>query len=90
MADVEEGAKIVQLPAAGTLPIRNRGNPSSSASRAARPFTTCQITFSVMPSPQTVPVRFTQRNTCPSRIGAEITHASTAVLTQSGRDGART
>ena len=47
-------------------------------------FTTCQITFSVMPSPQTVPVRLTQRNNRPSAIGADLIHASMADFTHSG------
>ena len=51
---------------------------------AAQLFTTCQITFSVMPSPQTEPFRLTHRNSRPSVIGADVTQMSIADFTQSG------
>ena len=46
-------------------------------------FTTCQITFSVMPSPQTVPVRLMQRNN-PSAIGTDLVPAAMADFSQCG------
>src|SRR5215471_1039153 len=51
---------------------------------AAELFTTCQITFSVTPLPQTVPLLVTQRKTLPSVIDAAVNQPSIAVLTQSG------
>ena len=51
---------------------------------AAEFFTTCQITFSVMPLPQTVPFLVTQRKTRPPVIEAAANQLSIAALTQSG------
>jgi hypothetical protein len=50
---------------------------------AAQAFTTCQITFSVMPSPHTEPFRLTHRKTLPSVMGAAATQLSIAALTPS-------
>jgi hypothetical protein len=58
----------------------NLGMPATTARR----FTTCQITFSVMPPPHTEPCLLTQRNTRPPVTCADITHTSTAAFTQSG------
>jgi hypothetical protein len=46
---------------------------------AAEFFTTCQITFSVMPLPQTEPILLTQRKTRPSVIGVAVNQPSVAV-----------
>ena len=51
---------------------------------AAAAFTTCHITFSVMPVPQTDSFRLTHRNSRPSVIAADATHSPTADFTQSG------
>ena len=59
---------------------RQLGNPGA----AAAAFTTCQITFSVMPEPQTDSFRLTHRNSRPSVIATDVTHSSTADFTQSG------
>jgi hypothetical protein len=47
-------------------------------------FTICQITFSVMLSPQVDPFLMTQRNSRPSVIGAVLVQLSIADFTQSG------
>ncbi len=49
---------------------------------AAYSFTICQITFSVMPSPQVDPLLVTQRNSRPSVIGAALVQMSIADFTQ--------
>ena len=56
---------------------------------AAEFFTTCQMTFSVMPFPQTEPILVTQRKTRPSIIAAAINQPSIAALTQSGAGAVR-
>jgi hypothetical protein len=43
----------------------------------------CQITFSVMPSPQTEPFLLTHRKSRPSLTGADAAHVSIANFTHS-------
>ena len=52
--------------------------------RFALSLTMCQTTFSVMPFPQTEPLRLTHRNTLPSPTPAAVVHSSIAAFTQSG------
>src|ERR1035441_2604811 len=52
--------------------------------RFAEYFTICQTTFSVIPSPQIEPERFTHRNSLPPVMAAAWVHASRVALTQSG------
>ena len=52
--------------------------------RFAEYFTICQTTFSVIPSPQIEPERFTHRNSRPSAMAAARVHSSRVALTQSG------
>src|SRR5882762_5954774 len=52
--------------------------------------TTCHTTFSVIPSPQTVPERQTQRNNLPEVIWAAVNHTSRNCFTHSGTGTVRT
>jgi hypothetical protein len=52
--------------------------------------TTCHTTFSVIPSPQTVPDRQAQRNNLPEAIRAAVNHSSRNRFTHSGTGTVRT
>src|ERR1035441_10086375 len=59
--------------------VQSRFDPIRSES-----FTISQTTFSVIPSPQIAPERFTHRNSQPSPMAAAWVHSSRVALTQSG------
>src|ERR1022692_2807330 len=84
----ETGFVLVLHPPSGTT-WRNCGANRGGAgflipARCAAPFTICQISFGVMPSPQTLPIRFTRRKIVPPLISAHAIHASMARFTQPG------
>ena len=65
---------------AATIVRRQFTNPAL----AADSFTACQMTFSVMPSPQIVPLRLMHRNSGPVVISAAVVQPSIAAFTQPG------
>ena len=76
---------LLKLPAANAAqPGQSWGDSSEMPAVAAWFFTTCQITFSEVLSPQTEPFLVTQRNSRRPVIGGDIAQTSTADFTQSG------
>ena len=69
---------------AGQVRRQSCGDSLAIPARPAYSFTRCQITFSVMLSPQTDPFLLTQRNIRPWVIPADLSQTSTAALTQYG------
>jgi hypothetical protein len=58
------------------------GDSLAIPARRAFSYTTCQITFSVIPSPQTDPYLVTQRKIDPLVMAADVRQKSTADLTR--------
>ena len=64
--------------------LRSCGASFDTPIFAAYSFTTCQTTFSVIPSPQTVPARQTRPNSLPFVAPASFSQSSIVRFTQSG------
>jgi hypothetical protein len=60
------------------------------SARLAAAFTTCQMAFGVIPSPQILSSRLTRRKIAPPLIPAAVIHSSTARFAQSGTGTVRT